>query len=69
MWIVEATGEDTGKIFTYQVNAPETTSEMTVACSAYAAHGSLYNQGKVPELLGPEHVTYWKEVVRSWVKD
>jgi hypothetical protein len=61
MWLVEAEGETC--VFTYLVDAPEDATPMAVACCAYAQHGILYREEKVPELLGPIHIARWMAVV------
>lgn len=61
MWLVEAEGDTYN--FTYLVNAPEDADPMMVACSAYAQHGILHREGRVPELLGPIHMARWMAVV------
>ncbi len=57
VWVVEANGDES--TYTYLVDAPETASEVDVACCAYAQHGTLYGWGRVPEFLGPDYVAYW----------
>jgi len=61
VWLVEAEGETYN--FTYLVDAPEDATPMSVACCAYAQHGILHREGKVPELLGPIHIARWMAVV------
>lgn len=61
MWVVEAEGDTYN--YTYLVDAPEDASPMAVACCAYAQHGTLYREEKVPELLGPIHIARWQETV------
>lgn len=61
MWKVIAYGEDTGSLYIYAVDAPETAREVDVACYAYARHGQSRARGDVCEFLGAEYTTEWTD--------
>lgn len=58
-WKVLAYGADSGSLYIYAVDAPETANEIDVACYAYAKHGISHRDGDVSELLGPHNNVEW----------
>lgn len=59
MWKVLAYGAETGSLFIYSVDAPESSNSEDVVTCAYAKHGMAYRNGDVPEYLGPRYNAEW----------